>query len=204
MRVRVCLLLLTDPACQGKDIKLVLVACRYDNANMFWWVLLPLGPRFGNGSLVRIGYGSAGVGNPEQTYGLNCKAADATATLVKRRTLQLDPTSPGCFSYTGQNGDYVSGLADLFELDILQLIADNAARGVFTFADADGKQPELQTPLAGQKLHVCGILPALFDSVVQLGEWPELFWESFTSARTCGSGHLLCVSVCTVHARFAP
>ncbi|KAF6254344.1 hypothetical protein COO60DRAFT_329387 [Scenedesmus sp. NREL 46B-D3] len=140
----------------------------YDNAKFFWWVLLPLGPAFGRNGLVKVSYGAAGVGNPEETYTLNCRLSSTAPTQWQRRPVQMVAESPGCFWYTGQKGDWVAGVAEFLQLDILQFVMDNAKLGVFSFRDSEQKQPELSQPLNGVKLHVCGISPAVFSTVVQL------------------------------------
>jgi hypothetical protein len=143
---------------------------RYDNTQFFWWVLLPLGPNIGRNGLVKVGYGAAGVGNPEETYTLNCRLTPSAPTQLHRQPVQLDPESPGCYWYTGQKDDWVAGVAEFLQLDILQFVQDNAARGVFTYLDAQKKQPDLSRSVEGLRLHVCGISPAVFNTLVQLGK----------------------------------
>jgi hypothetical protein len=148
------------------------VGHRYDNTQFFWWVLLPLGPGIGQNGLVKVSYGSAGVGNPEETYTLNCRLSPSAATQLKKRPVQKDESSPGCYWYTGQKDDWVAGVAGFLQLDILQFVQDNAKLGAFTFLDGEKQQkPDLSLPLEGVRLHVCGISPALFSTQVQLGEW---------------------------------
>jgi hypothetical protein len=132
-------------------------------------VLLPLGPNIGTNGLVKISYGAAGVGNPEETYTLNCRLSPTAASQLQKRRVQKDTELQGCFWYTGQKGDWVAGVAEFLQLDILQFVQDNAKRGVFKFLDAEQKQPDLSLPLEGVRLHVCGISPAVFNTLVQLG-----------------------------------
>uniref|UniRef100_A0A383V7R0 Fibrinogen C-terminal domain-containing protein n=1 Tax=Tetradesmus obliquus TaxID=3088 RepID=A0A383V7R0_TETOB len=140
----------------------------YDNAAFFWWVLLPLGPGFGRNGLVKVSYGAAGVGNVEETYTMNCRLAPAAPTQLQRRPIELDAESPGCYWYMGQKDDWVAGVAEFLQLDILQFVQDNAKRGVFTYLDEVQKQPDLSRSLGGVRLHVCGISPTMFNTLVQL------------------------------------
>jgi hypothetical protein len=70
----------------------------------------------------------------------------------------------------GQKTDWVAGIAEFLQLDILQFVQDNAKRGVFTYLDVEQKQPDLSKSVEGVPLHVCGISPAMFNSLVLLGE----------------------------------
>jgi hypothetical protein len=144
----------------------------YDNEQQFWIAKAAQGRDFGANGLIRIAYGSCGIMNPTQTFGVTFKppaAADqrtagsdagatanpaghvlptaaATAGLLYRKALQ--PAPPGkpsyCRLYSAGSFDYVSRVARVLGVPIGGLLADNA----------DLIQ-DLNQPLIGKQLMVC-------------------------------------------------
>jgi hypothetical protein len=91
--------------------------------------------------MFRIKMGVAGVGVPEETFGVSCvpypgNEHDLHATEPWRhpRAVQLVNTKTDtfnldveCYNYDPTPNDTVAAIADAFELDIRKLLADNKA-----------------------------------------------------------------------------
>jgi hypothetical protein len=91
--------------------------------------------------MFRIRMGVAGVGVPEETFGVSCVPypgnehdLHATKPWRQRQPVQLPDTTKDvfnlsleCYNYAPTQNDTVAAVADAFELDIRKLLADNKA-----------------------------------------------------------------------------
>lgn len=132
------------------------------------------GTAFANGGLFRVAYGMLGIGGPNSTFELNCSLPGGAARPTPpalRWPVEADANVNGCYWFVPRGSEQLSAIADHFGVDILDLIIDNAARGVFDWMDSQATRPDLSTPLTGKRLHVCGISKPL-ATVADLGAWP--------------------------------
>jgi hypothetical protein len=80
----------------------------------------------------------------------------------------VDPDAPGCHLYTATTKDTISGIADHFEVDVLQLVAANTQRGVIPtelVGDPLRPEPQLDGSWGGKVFQLCGIPQSIFTRV---------------------------------------
>ncbi|KAF6254343.1 hypothetical protein COO60DRAFT_329142 [Scenedesmus sp. NREL 46B-D3] len=137
----------------------------YNNTGQYWWAQNSYGTAFANQGVFKIAYGTALVGNPNETYALSCSLNPLYPTNpLKRWPLQVLPHTSlqpmPCYSYTTRAGDYLAGIADHFGIDLLQMVAENA----YVLSTTLANRPDLSTSIAGKRLLLCGITKDLYKT----------------------------------------
>lgn len=137
----------------------------YNNTAQYWWAQNSYGTAFANQGVFKIAYGTALVGNPNETYALSCSLNPLYPTNpLKRWPLQVLPLTSlqpmPCYSYTTRAGDYLAGIADHFGIDLLQMVAENA----YVLSTTLANRPDLSTSVAGKRLLLCGITKDLYKT----------------------------------------
>jgi hypothetical protein len=119
----------------------------FDNDAEFWIAKNSWGPGFGDGGFFRISYGVSGVASFSDTYGLTWQPVTPPA-----QPRQLTPVAgkPDCYTYVGQPWDFVSRVANTFQVPIARVLLNNS--GVI-------KDP--RQGLGGVRLVLCGVPPDL-------------------------------------------
>ena len=122
--------------------------------------------------LHRIAYGALGVGHPEETYGLACDTTSSNPSTLAAWSdpwpVAVDPDAPGCHLYTATTRDTISGIADHFGVDVLQLVAANTQRGIIPTeltGDPPRPEPQLDGPWGGKVFQLCGIPQSILTRV---------------------------------------
>eukprot|EP00775_Hariotina_reticulata_P007443 gene7443-7653_t len=105
----------------------------YNNTGLFWYAKNSWGHKWGDNGFFRIGFGAADVGFPEDTYSLvDCfttsEQPEAVAAWSDPWPVSLDPADEDCWLYTATTKDTISGMADHFQVNILDFIDDNTQR----------------------------------------------------------------------------
>ncbi|KAI8475767.1 MAG: hypothetical protein J3K34DRAFT_456134 [Monoraphidium minutum] len=141
----------------------------YNNTEQSWLCLNSWGPKFADKGLFKVAFGQCSIATPPDTYGIiwrptfvaGRKLGDARAN----RKLDPAPGKPGCSVYQAsrapasplsgllawaQAGDYLSAIALRFSVELNQLLLDNL-----------GTITDLDAPLAGKEILLCGMQTAL-------------------------------------------
>jgi hypothetical protein len=137
----------------------------YNNTGQFWWAQNSYGTTFADNGVLKIAYGVALVGNPNETFAINCSLAPSyPPNPLKMWPLRVvhdsKPENSPCYTYTVQPGDYLAGIADHFGANLLKLVAQNT----HMLGTTSTNKPDMSTPLAGKRLLVCGVAKDLYKT----------------------------------------
>ena len=114
------------------------------------------------------------MGHPEQTIGLQCNTVSSDSAIKAAWSdpwpIAADASTDGCYLYTATAKDTISGMAEHFGVDVLQLLQNNTRRGVIPTelrGDPPRPEPQLGGPWAGKQFQLCGLPDDAFGRVVQ-------------------------------------
>eukprot|EP00775_Hariotina_reticulata_P010591 gene10591-10749_t len=175
----------------------------YNNTGRFWLAKNSWGSDWADRGFFRITFGTADVAHPEDTYSLiNCfttsQQFEVAAAWSDPWPVAPDPDDPNCFLYTATARDSISGMADHFQVQILDFIQANTRRGVIPtkmMGKPPRPEPQLQpnTSWAGQVFQVCNISAKIFSRVATD---PCTTTPNFCNGRasSCTAGRCKCLN----------
>lgn len=122
----------------------------YSNTGRFWLCRNSWGPGFADGGSFRVAYGKAGVMAPGETFGILWTPKAEFKGEFRVKLMTSGAQTGGCYIYQARPGDCASSIAEALwgpgEAGLVRLLRDNA-----------GVIKDLDVPLTGKQLKVCGV-----------------------------------------------
>ncbi|KAF6259852.1 hypothetical protein COO60DRAFT_1459939 [Scenedesmus sp. NREL 46B-D3] len=146
----------------------------YSNPGQYWIVKNSFGTNTGDGGYLKVGYGEAGIMEPDHVYGLNFVVDDQSATEYAFDLARV-PDSRDCYTYTTLQGDTLEWLCGRLGLSLAKVVADNK----------DVLSNGINKLEADTNVKLCNIPAGRFKAAQVLtgSAWPQITREGYVYGR---------------------